>query len=80
MTYVLRCPVSKFDKKSPKGSVPNWRLQICNRYAIRWFKCKLKPHKKASLAILSTLAILHCRPIGEPLQGIMSSKIAITTM
>ena len=39
--------MSKFDKKSSKGSVPNWRLQICNRYAIRWFKCKLKPPKNS---------------------------------
>ena len=40
--------MSKFDKKSPKGSVPNWRLQICNRYDNRWFKCKLKPPKNGS--------------------------------
>ena len=35
--------MSKFDKEIPKGSVPNGRLQIANRYGIRWFKCKLKP-------------------------------------
>ena len=39
------CPVSKFDKKIPKGNVPNWRLQICNRYGNRWSKCQLKPPK-----------------------------------
>ena len=39
------CPVSKFDKKIPKGSVPNWQLQICNHYGNRWCKCKLKPPK-----------------------------------
>ena len=39
------CPVSKFDKKIPKGSVPNWRLQICNCYGNRWCKCQLKPPK-----------------------------------
>ena len=38
--------MSKFDKKSPKGSVPNCQLQIANRYDNRWFKCKLKPPKK----------------------------------
>ena len=47
--------MSKFDKKSPKGSVPNWRLQICNHYAIRWFKCKLKPPKnRASIVAADT--------------------------
>ena len=29
------------------GSVPNCRKEIANRYGIRWFKCKLKPPKKA---------------------------------
>ena len=37
--------VSKFDQKSPKGSVPNGQLKFANCYAIRWFKCKLKPPK-----------------------------------
>ena len=32
-------------EKNQKGSVPNCRLQIANRYSIRWFKCKLKPPK-----------------------------------
>ena len=35
--------MSKFDQKSPKGSVPNGQSKFANRYAIRWFKCKLKP-------------------------------------
>ena len=39
------CPVSKFDKKIPKGNVPNWQLQICNRYGNRWSKWQLKPPK-----------------------------------
>ena len=43
--HVSRCPVSKFEKKIPKGSVPNCRLQIANCYGIRWFKYKLKPPK-----------------------------------
>ena len=29
-------------------SVPNCRKEIVNRYAIRWFKCKLKPPKNES--------------------------------
>ena len=60
--------MSKFDKKIPKGSVPNWRLQICNRYAIRWFKCKLKPPKKAlasKQSVNAALASLHARPLGD---------------
>ena len=38
--------MSKFDPKSPKGSVPNGQSKFLMRYAIRWFKCKLKPPKK----------------------------------
>ena len=38
--------MSKFEPKRPKGSVPNGQSQFANRYAIRWFKCKLKPPKK----------------------------------
>ena len=34
-------------RKIPMGSVPNCRKEIANRYPIRWFKCKLKPPKKA---------------------------------
>ena len=37
--------MSKFDPKIPKGSVPNGQSKFANRYAIRWFKCKLKPPK-----------------------------------
>ena len=37
--------MSKFDPKSPKGSVPNVQLKFLTRDAIRWFKCKLKPPK-----------------------------------
>ena len=29
------------------GSVPNCRKEIADHYPIRWFKCKLKPPKKA---------------------------------
>ena len=32
-------------KKSPKRSVPKGQSQFAMRYAIRWFKCKLKPPK-----------------------------------
>ena len=41
--YVSRCLVSKFEPKSPKGSVPNGQSWFAARDAIRWFKCKLKP-------------------------------------
>ena len=37
--------MSKFDQKSPKGSVPKGQSYFAMRYAIRWFKCKLKPPK-----------------------------------
>ena len=43
--YVSSSIVSKLDPKIPKGSVPNGQSQIANRYAIRWFNCKLKPPK-----------------------------------
>ena len=43
--YVSRSIVSKFDPKSPKGSVPNVQSKFLTRDAIRWFKCKLKPPK-----------------------------------
>ena len=33
--------MSKFDQKSPKECVPNGYK--VSHYAIRWFKCKLKP-------------------------------------
>ena len=38
--------MSKFEPKSPKGSVPNGQSQFAVRGPIRWFKCKLKPPKK----------------------------------
>ena len=38
--------MSKFEPKSPKGSVPNDQSSIVMCYAIKWFKCKLKPPKK----------------------------------
>ena len=41
--------MSKFEPKSPKGSVPNGQSLFVMRYAIRWFKCKLKPPKKVCL-------------------------------
>ena len=44
--------MSKFDPKSPKGSVPNVQSKFPNRYAIRWFKCKLKPPKNWKKEIL----------------------------
>ena len=37
--------MSKFDPKSPKGSVPDGQLLFAMCDAIRWFKCKLKPPK-----------------------------------
>ena len=37
--------MSKFEPKSPKGSVPNGQSYFAVRDAIRWFKCKLKPPK-----------------------------------
>ena len=43
--------MSKFDKNIPKGSVPNCRSQIATRYAIRWFKYKLKPPKKLTVTV-----------------------------
>ena len=44
--HVISCLETKFDKRIPKGSVPNCRYEILNRHAIRWFKCKLKPPNK----------------------------------
>ena len=41
--------MSKFDPKSRKGSVPNGQLYFVMCYAIRWFKCKLKPPKNQSI-------------------------------
>ena len=41
--------MSKFDPKSPKGSGPNGQSKFLMRYAIRWFKCKLKPPNKKSV-------------------------------
>ena len=43
------CPVTKLDKKTPKGSVPNWRLQICNCYGNRW--CVNSNHLKRIYAL-----------------------------
>ena len=33
--------MSKFDPKSPKGSVPNGQSLFANRYAIRWLSVNL---------------------------------------
>ena len=35
--------MSKFDQKSPKGSVQNCQSYFVTHDPIRWFKCKLKP-------------------------------------
>ena len=43
--------MSKFDPKSPTESVPNVQSKFPNRYAIRWFKCKLKPPKNVSIFV-----------------------------
>ena len=45
--YVISCLESKFDKRIKMRSVPNCQKEIANHDAIRWFKCKLKPPKKA---------------------------------
>ena len=45
--YVSRSLVSKFEPKSPKGSVPNGQSYFVMRDSIRWFKCKLKPPKNS---------------------------------
>ena len=49
--------MSKFDPKSPKGSVPNGQSKFLMRYAIRRFKCKLKApnHTKSSRQFPSIL-------------------------
>ena len=49
--------MSKFDQKSPKGSVPNGQLYFVMRDAIRWFKCKLKPPKNDNFTYLNLLIL-----------------------
>ena len=36
-------------RKIPVGSVPNCQKEILMCYAIRWFKCKLKPPKNGNM-------------------------------
>ena len=59
--------MSKFEPKSPKGSVPNGQSLFAMRDAIRWFKCKLKPPKKWYSTFDGPLHPLKCFGLGNKL-------------
>ena len=70
--------MSKFEPKSPKGSVPNGQSLFAMHDAIWWFKCKLKPPNNTG-ADANLMPIHHFRTIfpylcdssGQPKEGVL---------